>query len=166
LSERAVRFIREQSPSVASKSPRVSQDSAHGSTSRNRAQAAAHTIRKIFTADGGSRESAPQSIDVPQPIKCQAQGEVEPASGWKTDDIIVNKSHMCLLLNPQFTLRSTTDDDSILVITVGYASLQTFAILDKHFMDDPINANIMKRCVSIFCMNMHILSKSIVITVR
>ncbi|KAF8681124.1 RNA pol II promoter Fmp27 protein domain [Rhizoctonia solani] len=149
LSERAVRFIREQSPSLASKLPRMSQDSENGPTPRNRAQAAAHTIRKIFTADGGSRDSAPQVIDVPQPIKCQAQGEIEPASGWKTEDIIVNKSHMCLLLNPQFTLRSTADDDSILVITVGYASLQTFAILDKHFVDgltaDPINANIMKR---------------------
>ncbi|EUC67503.1 Apt1 domain protein [Rhizoctonia solani AG-3 Rhs1AP] len=149
LSERAVRFIREQSPSLTSKSPRMSQDSEQGTTPRNRAQAAAHTIRKIFTADGGSRESAPQSIDVPQPIKCQAQGEVEPASGWKTDDIIVNKSHMCLLLNPQFTMRSTADDESILVITVNHASLQTFAILDKNFVDgltaDPINANIMKR---------------------
>ncbi|KAG8713591.1 hypothetical protein FRC11_011684, partial [Ceratobasidium sp. 423] len=149
LSERAVRFIREQSPSLVSKSPRTSQDSEHDPTLRNRAQAAAHTIRKIFTADGGSRDSAPQSIDLPQPIKCQAQGEIEPASGWKTDDIIVNKSHMCLLLNPQFTLRSTADDESILVITVNHASLQTFAILDKNFVDgltaDPINANIMKR---------------------
>ncbi|KAJ1308412.1 hypothetical protein OPQ81_004117 [Rhizoctonia solani] len=149
LSERAVRFIREQSPSLASKSPRMSQDSEHGPTPRNRAQAAAHTIRKIFTADGGSRDSAPQNIDVPQPIKCQIQGEIEPASGWKTDDIIVNKSHMCLLLNPQFTMRSTADNESTLVITVNHASLQTFAILDKNFVDgvtaDPINANIMKR---------------------
>ncbi|CAE6486800.1 unnamed protein product [Rhizoctonia solani] len=149
LSERAVRFIREQSPSLTSKSPRMSQDSEYDPIPRNRAQAAAHSIRKIFTADGGSRDSAPQSIDVPQPIKCQAQGEIEPASGWKTDDIIVNKSHMCLLLNPQFTMRSTADDESILVITVNHASLQTFAILDKNFVDgltaDPINANIMKR---------------------
>ncbi|KAH7344029.1 golgi-body localization protein domain-containing protein [Rhizoctonia solani] len=148
LSERAVRFIREQSPSFASKSPRMSQDS-QDPTPRNRAQAAAHTIRKIFTADGGSRDSAAQIMDVPQPIKCQAQGEIEPASGWKTDDIIVNKSHMCLLLNPQFTMRSTADDESILVITVNHASLQTFSILDKKFVDDltadPINANIMKR---------------------
>jgi hypothetical protein len=147
LSERAVRFIREQSPSHAPKSPRLSQDSTHGLTPRNRAQAAAHTIRKIFTTDGGSRDSA--TVEIPQPIKCQAQGEVEPASGWKTDDIIVNKSHLCLLINPQFTLRSTADNESILVITVAKASLQTFAILDKNFVDgltiDPINANIMKR---------------------
>ncbi|CAE7226687.1 unnamed protein product, partial [Rhizoctonia solani] len=149
LSERAVRFIREQSPSLTSKSPRMSQDSEKGPTPLNRAQAAAHTIRNFFTADGGPRDSTSQSMDMPQPIKCQAQGEIEPASGWKTDDIIVNKSHMCLLLNPQFTMRSTVDNESTLVITVNRASLQTFAILDKNFVDgltaDPINANIMKR---------------------
>lgn len=149
LSERAVRFIREQQSSspLMSKSPRMSQDSTYGPTPRNRAQAAAHTIRKIFTAEGGSRDSS--NMDAPQPIKCQAEGEIEPASGWKTNDIIVNKSHLCLLLNPQFTLRSTADAESILVITAARASLQTFAILDKNFVDglaiDPINANIMKR---------------------
>ncbi|KAG8682942.1 hypothetical protein FRC09_016416, partial [Ceratobasidium sp. 395] len=96
---------------------------------------------------GGSRESA--TVEIPQPIKCQGKGEIEPASGWKTDNIVVNKSHLCLLLNPQFTLRSTVDAESILVITAAKASLQTFAILDKNYMDgytsDPINAHIMKR---------------------
>ncbi|KAG9090469.1 hypothetical protein FS749_000515 [Ceratobasidium sp. UAMH 11750] len=147
LSERAVRFIREQSPTPAAKLPRSSQESANGPTPRNRAQAAAHAVRKIFTSEGGSRESA--MVEIPQPIKCQAKGEIEPASGWKTDNIVVNKSHLCLLLNPQFTLRSTVDAESILVITAAKASLQTFAILDKNYMDghtsDPINAHIMKR---------------------
>lgn len=90
-------------------------------------------------------------METPQPIKCQPKGEVEPASGWKTDDIVVNKSHLCLLLNPQFTLRSTADAESILVITAAKASLQTFAILDRNYVDgltsDPINAYIMKRYV-------------------
>ncbi|KAG9096705.1 hypothetical protein FRC06_008417 [Ceratobasidium sp. 370] len=147
LSERAVRFIREQSPTPTSKLPRSSQEAANGPTPRNRAQAAAHTIRKIFTSEGGSRESA--TVEIPQPIKCQGKGEVEPASGWKADNIVVNKSHLCLLLNPQFILRSTVDAESILVITAAKASLQTFAILDKNYMDgytsDPINAHIMKR---------------------
>ncbi|KAG9126473.1 hypothetical protein FRC07_003289 [Ceratobasidium sp. 392] len=147
LSERAVRFIREQSPGPTPKMPRSSQESTNGPTHRNRAQAAAHTIRKIFTSEGGSRESAP--VEIPQPITCQGKGEIEPASGWKTDNIVVNKSHLCLLLNPQFTLRSTVDAESILVITAAKASLQTFAILDKNYMDgytsDPINAHIMKR---------------------
>jgi hypothetical protein len=89
-------------------------------------------------------------MEIPQPIRCQGKGEIEPASGWKTDNIVVNKSHLCLLLNPQFTLRSTADAESILVITAAKASLQTFAILDKNYVDghtsDPINAHIMKRC--------------------
>lgn len=144
-----MRFIREQSPVTKLDPPRSSQESKEGHTTRNRAQAAAHTIRKIFTADGSSRESA--TVETPQPIKCQNKGEIEPASGWKTDDIVVNKSHLCLLLNPQFTLRSTADAESILVITAAKASLQTFAILDRNYMDgltsDPINAYIMKRCV-------------------
>ncbi|KAG8742575.1 hypothetical protein FRC10_001240 [Ceratobasidium sp. 414] len=147
LSERAVRFIREQSPAPTAKPPRSSRESADGPIPRNRAQAAAHTIRKIFTSEGGSRESA--AVEIPQPIHCQGKGEIEPASGWKTDSIVVNKSHLCLLLNPQFTLRSTVDAESILVITAAKASLQTFAILDKNYMDgytsDPINAHIMKR---------------------
>ncbi|QRV87312.1 Apt1 domain protein [Ceratobasidium sp. AG-Ba] len=147
LSERAVRFIREQSPVSMNKPPRTSQESDHGPAPRNRAQAAAHTIRKIFTSEGGSRESA--TVEIPQPIRCQGKGEIEPASGWKTDNIVVNKSHLCLLLNPQFTLKSTVDTESILVITAAKASLQTFAILDKNYVDgyasDPINAHIMKR---------------------
>ena len=74
--------------------------------------------------------------------------DVDPELGW-TDEVAVKKSHFCLLLKPQIVLSSELDEASILIAVASSATFQTFGILDKEHIDDPVNGPIMNRSVEL-----------------
>lgn len=104
-------------------------------------RAAADAVRRIFGADGARMTVEPTE----QPNDLQ---HVDPLSGW-SEGVALRKSHFCLLLKPQFVLRSETDEEAVCIMTAVQGKLQSYNIMDIEHADDPISGNILTRFVYI-----------------
>jgi hypothetical protein len=104
----------------------------------NTAQAAATALKRILTRDRNG-----VSIDIAEDV-ADEDGAVNPLVGWE-EGVALQKRHFCLLLKPQIVLRSEGSPDFVSVLAAVQAKLQSFTILDKSNMEDPISGTIMTR---------------------
>lgn len=103
------------------------------------AQAAAHAVRKILTGgDGGSKTS----LDVV--TESLTVDDADPMRGW-AEGVTLQKGHFCLLLKPQLVLRSEANTEAVCVLAAVQGKLQTYNIMDKANVDDPVSGKIMNR---------------------
>lgn len=131
----AVKFIRDQAEAVASTEPASTSEKLKGPV--NTAQAAATVLKRILTRDRND-----VSIDVADDVA--EEGVINPLVGWD-EGVALQKRHFCLLLKPQIVLRSEGSPDFVSVLAAVQAKLQSFTILDKSNMEDPISGTIMTR---------------------
>ncbi|CCM03163.1 uncharacterized protein FIBRA_05285 [Fibroporia radiculosa] len=141
MATRAVKFIRDQAQ--AALADLVQDKDGHRKPVSN-AQAAAIAVRNFFTGENTS--STP--VDDGQPYSVDDPGSIDPLDGW-SEDVSLQKSHFCLLLKPQFVLRSEanseSDHDSVCVLAAVQGKLTSFAILDSANADDPVSGLVMNR---------------------
>lgn len=129
----AVKFIRDQAESVTLTEPATSREKLKSPV--NAAQA---VLKRILTRDRNG-----VSIDVADDI-ADEDGAVDPLVGWD-EGVALQKRHFCLLLKPQIVLRSEGNPDFVSVLAAVQAKLQSFTILDKSNLEDPISGTIMTR---------------------
>ncbi|KAI0702885.1 golgi-body localization protein domain-containing protein [Cytidiella melzeri] len=137
MATRAVKFIRDQARQVIDHlQSQVDQDKHLGP-----AQAAAQAVRKILTGgDGVSRTSLEVSSE-PIDENCES---TDPMKGW-AEGVSLQKGHFCLLLKPQLVLRSEASQEAVCVLAAVQGKLQTYNIMDKANIDDPVSGKIMSR---------------------
>lgn len=135
---RAVKFIRDQAEATLATS---NETSSKRPRALSTAHLAAHAIRKILTGDK-SDPSLPDSAE--EEPASEVPGRVNPLSGW-SDGVSLRKSHCCLLLKPQFVLRSEDVKEESCVVAAVQAKLLSFGIMDDANIDDPINGKVMSR---------------------
>lgn len=148
----AVKFIRDQAEAITSTEPAAGRGGVKSPV--NTAQAAATVIKRILTRDRGG-----VSIDVADDLG--DEGPVDPLVGWD-EGVALQKRHFCLLLKPQIVLRSEGNPDSVSVLAAVQAKLQSFTILDKSNLEDPISGTIMTRYTPNFdqlCRKAHMIQK-------
>lgn len=132
---RSVKFIRDQANAVLAKQEADLDDK--GKTSP--AQMAASALRKILKGD-----STKASLDSSQDLnKEQSTTTIDPLEGW-ADNVSLKKSHCCLLLKAQIVMNGESIKDTV-IIAAPQAKLQSFAIMDKSNLDDPISGKVMSR---------------------
>lgn len=104
----------------------------------NTAQTAATVLKRILNRDRND-----VSIEVADDV-ADGDGAVNPLVGWD-EGVVLQKRHFCLLLKPQIVLRSEGSTDSVSVLAAAQAKLQSFTIMDKSNLEDPISGTIMTR---------------------
>jgi len=129
----AVKFIRDQAEAVTSTEPATSREKL-----KNPVNTAQAVLKRILTRDRNG-----VSIDVTDGI-ANEEGAVDPLVGWD-EGVALQKRHFCLLLKPQIVLRSEGSPDFVSVLAAVQAKLQSFTILDKSNLEDPISGTIMTR---------------------
>ncbi|OJA13790.1 hypothetical protein AZE42_00523 [Rhizopogon vesiculosus] len=129
MATRAVKFIRDQAEAVTS---------AELANNREKLKGPASVLKKILTRDRNG-----VSIDVADDV-ADEEGAVDPLIGWD-EGVALQKRHFCLLLKPQIVLRSEGSPDFVSVLAAVQAKLQSFTILDKSNLEDPISGTIMTR---------------------
>ena len=115
-------------------------------------RAATNAVRRIFGVDGNKMAVEPTE----EPTDLQ---HADPMSGW-SDDVSLRKSHFCLLLKPQFVLRSETDEEAVCIMTAVQGKLQTYNIMDTEHADDPVSGNILTRFVSPWTVGKYLFNKT------
>ncbi|KAG1752693.1 golgi-body localization protein domain-containing protein [Suillus paluster] len=136
MATRAVKFIRDQAEAaeaVLSTGPLTNPKGP-----ANTAQTATTVLKRILNRD---RNDA--SIEVADEV-ADEDGAVNPLAGWD-EGVALQKRHFCLLLKPQIVLRSEGSPDSVSVLAAAQARLQSFTIMDKSNLEDPISGTIMTR---------------------
>lgn len=103
----------------------------------NTAQTAATVLKRILNRDRND-----VSIEVADDVA--DDGAVNPLAGWD-EGVVLQKRHFCLLLKPQIVLRSEGSTDSVSVLAAVQAKLQSFTIMDKSNLEDPVSGTIMTR---------------------
>ncbi|KAG2152335.1 golgi-body localization protein domain-containing protein [Suillus cothurnatus] len=136
MATRAVKFIRDQAETVLSTGPPTDREKIKGSV--NTAQTAATVLKRILTRDRND-----VSIEVADDV-ADGDGAVNPLVGWD-EGVVLQKRHFCLLLKPQIVLRSEGSTDSVSVLAAVQAKLQSFTIMDKSNLEDPVSGTIMTR---------------------
>ncbi|EGO01866.1 hypothetical protein SERLA73DRAFT_71025 [Serpula lacrymans var. lacrymans S7.3] len=136
MATRAVKFIRDQAEAILSTDPRGSSEKPRGPV--NSAQAAASALRKIFTGDNNV-----PFVNISADVEDGSQA-VDPLNGW-AEGVSLRKGHFCLLLKPQFVLRTESDAGSICVLAAVQAKLQSFSIMDDSNLEDPVSGRVMTR---------------------
>ncbi|KAG0709732.1 golgi-body localization protein domain-containing protein [Suillus ampliporus] len=133
MATRAAKFIRDQAEAVLSTGPPTNpKDPA------NAAQTAATVLKRILNRDRND-----VSIDVADDV-ADEDSAVNPLVGWD-EGVALQKRHFCLLLKPQIVLRSEGSPDFVSVLAAVQARLQSFTIMDKSNLEDPISGTIMTR---------------------
>lgn len=106
----------------------------------NTAHTAATVLKRILSRDrNGVSIEVDDDDDVPD-----GDGAVNPLVGWD-EGVALQKRHFCLLLKPQIVLRSEGTSDSVSVLAAVQAKLQSFTIMDKSNLEDPVSGTIMTR---------------------
>ncbi|KAG2042334.1 golgi-body localization protein domain-containing protein [Suillus americanus] len=136
MATRAVKFIRDQAETVLSTGPTTDREKLKGSV--NTAQTAATVLKRILTRDRND-----VSIEVADDV-ADGDGAVNPLVGWD-EGVALQKRHFCLLLKPQIVLRSEGGTDSVSVLAAVQAKLQSFTIMDKSNLEDPVSGTVMTR---------------------
>lgn len=135
MATRAVKFIRDQAETVLSTGPPTDREKLKGPV--NTAQTAATVLKRILNRDRND-----VSIEVADDVA--DDGAVNPLAGWD-EGVVLQKRHFCLLLKPQIVLRSEGSTDSVSVLAAVQAKLQSFTIMDKSNLEDPVSGTIMTR---------------------
>ncbi|KAG2367288.1 golgi-body localization protein domain-containing protein [Suillus spraguei] len=136
MATRAVKFIRDQAETVLSTAPPTDREKLKGTV--NTAQTAATVLKRILNRDRNDVliEVADDVVD--------GDGTINPLVGWD-EGVALQKRHFCLLLKPQIVLRSEGNTDSVSVLAAVQAKLQSFTIMDKSNLEDPVSGTIMTR---------------------
>ncbi|KAG1768119.1 golgi-body localization protein domain-containing protein [Suillus occidentalis] len=135
MATRAVKFIRDQAETVLLTGAPTDREKLKGPV--NTAQTAATVLKRILNRD---RNDVP--IEVADDVA--DDGAVNPLAGWD-EGVVLQKRHFCLLLKPQIVLRSEGSTDSVSVLAAVQAKLQSFTIMDKSNLEDPVSGTIMTR---------------------
>lgn len=72
-----------------------------------------------------------------------------------SDGMQIQQNHCFILVKPQIALRSSVDDDSVVIIAAMSTNLMMYGVLDERDLDDPVNSRVMRRCVaslSVLCL--------------
>lgn len=135
MATRAVKFIRDQAETVLSTGLPTDREKLKSPV--NTAQTAATVLKRILNRDRND-----VSIEVADDVA--DDGAVNPLAGWD-EGVVLQKRHFCLLLKPQIVLRSEGSTDSVSVLAAVQAKLQSFTIMDKSNLEDPVSGTIMTR---------------------
>lgn len=138
MATRAVKFIRDQAETVLSTGPPTDRQKFKGPV--NTAQTAATVLKRILSRD---RNDVSIEVDDDDDVP-DGDGAVNPLVGWD-EGVALQKCHFCLLLKPQIVLRSEGTSDSVSVLAAVQAKLQSFTIMDKSNLEDPVSGTIMTR---------------------
>ncbi|KAG2141789.1 golgi-body localization protein domain-containing protein [Suillus bovinus] len=133
MATRAVKFIRDQAETVLSTGLPTDRGKLKGPV--NTAQT---VLKRILNRDRND-----VSIEVDHDV-ADGDGAVNPLVGWD-EGVALQKRHFCLLLKPQIVLRSEGSSDSVSVLAAVQAKLQSFTIMDKSNLEDPVTGTIMTR---------------------
>ncbi|KAG1892357.1 golgi-body localization protein domain-containing protein, partial [Suillus subluteus] len=136
MATRAVKFIRDQAETVLSTGPPTNREKLKSPV--NTAQTAAIVLKRILTRDRND-----VSIEVADDV-ADGDGVVNPLVGWD-EGVVLQKRHFCLLLKPQIVLRNEGSTDSVSVLAAVQAKLQSFTIMDKSNLEDPVSGTVMTR---------------------
>lgn len=90
------------------------------------------------------------AIETKIPIKTASSPNIELTTDEQAeqdipDDFIVDPATLVLLMRPQIAFKSEVDDISTVILTAFQVQLKTYEVLDSSHLDDPVNANVMKR---------------------
>ncbi|KAK4056456.1 Protein SABRE [Microbotryomycetes sp. JL221] len=71
--------------------------------------------------------------------------DVDPdhAADHLPDDFQLNSAYLCMIIKPQFALRSELDDSSTVILTAFRAQFKVFTVLDTSVKDDPISSHVL-----------------------
>ncbi|KAG0143385.1 hypothetical protein CROQUDRAFT_109221 [Cronartium quercuum f. sp. fusiforme G11] len=61
------------------------------------------------------------------------------------DDFMVDPADLVLLMRPQIAFKSEVDDISTVILTAFQVQLKSYEVLDSAYIDDPVNAKVMRR---------------------
>lgn len=140
MATRAVKFIRDQAKIFMKMSKVDDKEPRSRHSAGVAAQVAAHAL-KILTGNE-NRNSNEAAV-----INSTNLENFDPLDGW-SDAVSLNKTHFCLLLKPQFILRSEASEDSVIILAAAQATLQAYSIMDTANIDDPVSGRVMTRSLA------------------
>ena len=162
LTSRAVKFIRDLADSQMKQRDARAENLRQSSQSRRRTK---NSRRSTSAAVNGKSTSQEQLIDdlvepagaegwateCTRPIKGPVDSSspsIDPEMDAAEDlpeEYSLQNTFLCILLVPQFSLRSEADDQAEMVISTLLATLRTFSVTDDRYRDDPVNSLVMHR---------------------
>jgi hypothetical protein len=152
---RAVKFIREQAQNDAGKGEGLPEEPRKSRTAASRAQTLFKFRRSADERRSPELAALARLAEHPR-ASTSTSSRIDPSEGW-SDGVSIRKSHLCLLLKPQFCLQMEHRNGakgekelppSTVVISTTSASLQSFDVVDNEHADDPVNGHIMVRLVT------------------
>jgi hypothetical protein len=133
----------------AAASPSLPKKSSKFDTGRQKGSAIATGFLNMLSGD------QPEiAVPEPQPTKRsfvhQENGAPPVPDPWEglSDGLQIQQNHCFILVKPQIALRSSVDDDSVVIIAAMSTNLMMYGVLDEQDLDDPVNSRVMRRFVS------------------
>jgi hypothetical protein len=105
---------------------------------------AAQVLKRILTREERTKAETDLEFN-DEGLYGGSTNSFDPSAGWSSPEVSIDSKHSCLLINPSIVLHNDGAAGSAIVLAADRASLQSYAVMDKSNVDDPISGRIMTR---------------------